>query len=57
VAIQREHFTSRPDGLRLVLPHSKGDQDVEGAEIGIPRGANVETFPVRAMEVWLRTFD
>ena len=57
MAIQCEHLTSRPDGLRLVLPHSKGDQDVEGAQIGIPRGANAETCPVRAMEAWLRMFD
>ena len=55
VGIKREHLTFTTDGLRLHLPRSKSDQTGEGAEIGIPRGTNKDTCPVRAMERWLET--
>ena len=53
VGIEREHLTFATDGLRLHLPRSKSDQTGEGAEIGIPRGTNKDTCPVRALERWL----
>lgn len=53
VAIEREHITLTPDGLRLLIPRAKTDPEGEGAEIGIPRGERRETCPVRALQAWL----
>jgi integrase len=39
--------------LELLLPRSKTDQEHEGARIGIPRGKNEDTCPVRALRAWL----
>lgn len=41
------------EGLRVMLRRSKGDQEGEGAEIGIPYGSNPQTCPVRALRAWL----
>ena len=49
VGIDREHLTFTPEGLRLLLPRSKGDQDGQGAA----RGTWAETCPVRALEASL----
>lgn len=43
----------KPDGIRLRIHRSKTDQEGEGTEIGIPRGKNPLTCPVRALEAWL----
>jgi integrase len=53
VAVQREHLTVTPEGLRLLIPRAKSDQAGRGAELGIPRGARAATCPVRALEAWL----
>jgi integrase len=54
VALDREdvHFTA--DGLVLRIRQSKGDQEGQGADVGIARGRRPDTCPVRAMEFWLR---
>ncbi|WP_043344829.1 site-specific integrase [Belnapia moabensis] len=57
VAVHREHLTFTADGLRLMIPRAKGDQEGKGVEIGIPRGMKPETCPVRAVEFWLRASD
>jgi integrase len=57
VAVQREHLTFTPEGLRLLIPRAKSDQAGRGAELGIPRGARAESCPVRAMEAWLQASD
>ncbi|UFN51613.1 site-specific integrase (plasmid) [Roseomonas sp. OT10] len=54
VAVDREHLRFTPEGLVLTIPHSKRDQEGQGASLGIPRGLNPLTCPVRAMEEWLR---
>ena len=54
VGIDVEHVRSAPGGLRLLIPRSKTDAAGEGAEIGIVRGAQPETCPVRALRAWLR---
>jgi len=41
------------DGLAIHLGATKTDQTGEGEILGIPRGANAETCPVRAYTVWL----
>ncbi len=55
VAIEYEHITFDKDGVRLLIPHAKGDQANKGVSIGIPRGGAPDTCPVRALEVWLKT--
>ena len=55
VAIEYEHITFENDGLRLLIPHAKGDQANKGVSIGIPRGSAPDTCPVRALEVWLKS--
>lgn len=53
VAVDREHVVLEGGGLRLLLPRAKGDQEGEGAWIGVPRGARRDTCPVRALEAWM----
>ena len=53
VAIDREHLRFTTDGMTIAIPRSKRDQEAEGATIGIPRGLNPLSCPVRAMETWL----
>ncbi|WP_165982902.1 tyrosine-type recombinase/integrase [Dankookia rubra] len=57
VAVQREHLTVTPEGLRLLIPRAKADQQGRGAELGLPRGKTPETCPVRALETWLQASD
>ncbi|MDO9714146.1 site-specific integrase [Paracraurococcus lichenis] len=45
------------EGLRRLLPRSKGDQEGQGASLGIVRGTKPETCPVRALEAWLQAGD
>jgi integrase len=54
VGIDVEHVRSAQGGLRLLIPRSKTNAAGEGAEIGIMRGAQPETCPVRALRAWLR---
>ena len=53
VAIEREHLTLTGEGLRLLIPRSKGDQTGKGVNLGIARGASADTCPVKALEAWL----
>lgn len=54
VALDREDLRFTADGLVLRIRRSKGDQEGEGADVGIARGTRPGTCPVRAMETWLR---
>jgi integrase len=54
VGLDREDVRFTPEGLVLRIRHSKGDQEGEGADVGIARGSRPHTCPVRAMEIWLR---
>jgi integrase len=54
-AVEVEHLTWKARSLELLLPRSKTDQEGEGVRIGIPRGKNEETCPVRAVRAWLQT--
>ena len=53
VALDREDVRFTPDGLVLRIRQSKGDQEGEGAEVGIVRGSRPETCPLRAVQTWL----
>jgi len=55
VAIDVGHLRTTPNGLRLMIPRSKTDGEGAGEEIGIARGSQAETCPVRAARAWLRT--
>jgi integrase len=50
VAIDREHLRFTAEGMTVLIPRSKRDQEGEGATIGIPRGLNPLSCPVRAVE-------
>jgi integrase len=54
VGLDVAHVKPTPSGLRLMIPRSKTDADGEGAEIGIMRGVQEDTCPVRALRAWLR---
>jgi integrase len=54
VAIDREDLRFTGEGMTIRIARSKGDQEREGATVGVPRGLNPLTCPVRAMERWLR---
>ena len=54
VAIDVGHLRTTPNGLRLMIPRSKTDGEGAGEEIGIARGSQAETCPVRAVRAWLR---
>jgi integrase len=54
VALDREDVRFTEDGLVLRIRQSKGDQEGQGADVGIARGTRRETCPIRAMETWLR---
>ena len=54
VALDHEDVRVAKDGLVLRIRSSKGDQEGQGAEVGIARGAHPGTCPVRALQAWLR---
>jgi integrase len=50
-ALQVADLTETPDGLRVLIRRSKGDQEGAGQEIAIPRGYRLR--PVEALQTWL----
>lgn len=53
VGIDVEHIEECSEGIRLLIPRSKTDQEGEGRIIGIARGSNPATCPVRALNAYL----
>jgi site-specific recombinase XerD len=51
VALRVEDITETPDGLRVTIRRSKTDQEGQGHEIAVPRGARLR--PVEALRAWL----
>ena len=51
VALTVGDVTEGPDGFRVVIRHSKTDQEGAGQTIAIPRGARLR--PVEAVQAWL----
>jgi integrase len=51
VALNVADLIEVADGLRVVIRHSKTDQEGQGAEIAIPRGYRLR--PVEAVQTWL----
>ena len=54
-AIDVSHIRWCQEGVVLTLPRSKTDQDGAGREVGIPRGRDAGTCPVRALQAWLNS--
>ena len=54
VTLDHEDVRFTADGLVLRIRSSKGDQEGQGADVGIVRGTRPGTCPVRALEAWLR---
>jgi integrase len=50
-ALQVEDLVEVPDGLRVLIRHSKTDQEGAGQEVAIPRGYRLR--PVEAVQTWL----
>jgi integrase len=50
-ALDVADLTETPDGLRVLIRRSKGDQEGQGQEIAIPRGYRLR--PVEALQTWL----
>ena len=52
-AVRTEHLSFTPDGLRLLIPRSKSDQEGAGQVVGVAYGRRAETCPVRAVRSYL----
>jgi site-specific recombinase XerD len=50
-ALEVTDLTEIPDGLRVLIRRSKGDQEGQGQEVAIPRGYRLR--PVEAVQAWL----
>ena len=50
-ALDVADLTEVPDGLRIQIRRSKGDQEGQGQEVAIPRGYRLR--PVEAVQAWL----
>jgi site-specific recombinase XerD len=50
-ALEVADLTEVPDGLRVLIRRSKGDQEGAGQEVAIPRGYKLR--PVEAVQTWL----
>ena len=50
-ALEVGDLTEVPDGLRILIRRSKGDQEGQGQEVAIPRGYRLR--PVEAVQAWL----
>jgi integrase len=53
VAIKVEDLNFIRNGIELMLPRSKIDQEGRGQIVAIPYGSNPDTCPVRAIQDWL----
>lgn len=53
VAIDTDHVEECVEGIRLLIPRSKTDQEGAGRVIGIRRGSNPATCPVRALNAYM----
>ena len=52
-AVRTEHLSLTPDGLRLLIPKSKSDQEGAGQVVGVAYGSRHETCPVRAVRSYI----
>jgi integrase len=55
VAIEASHVGFSADGLRLLIPRAKSDQEGRGVVLGIRYGSEAPTCPVRALQAWMES--
>lgn len=48
-----ENIENTAEGMKILLPKSKTDQDAAGRYVGIKRGSKPNTCPVRALAAWI----
>jgi integrase len=53
VALEVSDVEFQEDGLRITIRKSKGDQEGKGAVVGVVRGSDPRTCPVRTLRAWL----
>jgi hypothetical protein len=53
-ALNVEDLLRRPTGVLLAIRRSKTDQEARGQLVGIARGQNALTDPIRALDEWLK---
>ena len=53
-ALNVEDITRKPSGILINVRRSKTDQDARGQLVGVARGDNPQTDPIRALDDWLR---
>src|SRR5271167_384536 len=53
VALDVQHLTLQPEGLKILISKSKTDQESVGETIGIPREPDSPYCPVQALEQWM----
>lgn len=53
-ALNVEDILRKPTGVLLTIRRSKTDQDARGQLVGIARGENRLTDPIRALDEWLK---
>ena len=52
-ALNVEDLTRKPTGVLITIRRSKTDPDAQGQLIGVARGDNRGTDPIRALDAWL----
>ena len=52
-AVRADHLSYTPEGLRLLIPRSKSDQEGAGQVVGVAYGNRPETCPVRAVRSYV----
>jgi site-specific recombinase XerD len=52
-AITLDHVEDTTDGLKILIPRSKTDQEGEGCTIAIRYGSDPRSCPVRAYRAWI----
>lgn len=48
-----EHIDFDLDGITIIIPYSKTDQEGKGQSVSVPRGKYKETCPILALHKWL----
>jgi integrase len=53
-ALNVEDILRKPTGVLITIRRSKTDQDAQGQLVGVARGVNRLTDPIRALDEWLK---
>jgi site-specific recombinase XerD len=51
--VSLEHIEETSEGIKILLLKSKTDQEGQGRYVGIKRGENPATCPIRALKAWI----